>query len=115
LPIHVGPAGAVAIGRAGTLLGMFDTVAIHPVSVTLGPGDVVVFHTDGATDTPPPHDLDEAAWKSLVAEAARNGGTADEIADRIRSSLESILPFRSRDDDIALVVLVVTDPAATSV
>ncbi|MEJ7800508.1 MAG: SpoIIE family protein phosphatase [Ilumatobacter sp.] len=75
----------------------------------MAPGDVLVFHTDGATDLPPPHDLGEARWIDLVSQAARRGGTADDIADRIRTALETILPFRSRNDDIALLLLAVDE------
>jgi hypothetical protein len=58
-------------------------------------------------DAPPPHDLDETEWTQLVGEAARPGGTAEEISDRIERALEAIVPFKSRADDIALVVLAV--------
>ena len=104
-PVHVGPDGATALGEPGTLLGPFDHIDIHPIVVTLAPGDVVVFHTDGATDVPPPHDLDDEDWTNLVARAVQPGGTAEDIADRIQESLEAILPFETRHDDIALLVL----------
>jgi serine phosphatase RsbU (regulator of sigma subunit) len=108
--VHVGPHGSSSIGAPGTLLGPFDHVDISPIEVTLSSGDVVVFHTDGATDVRPPSDLDETGWSHLVDEAVRPGGSADEIAHRIRRALEEILPFESRHDDIALLVLRVGGP-----
>ena len=105
LPVHIGSDGPATLGQPGTLLGALDDIDIHPISVTLAPGDVVVFHTDGATDVPPPHDLDDDAWTSLVGQAAQLGGTAETIANRIQQSLETILPFNARHDDIALLVL----------
>ncbi|MEO6652188.1 MAG: SpoIIE family protein phosphatase [Ilumatobacteraceae bacterium] len=107
LPVLVSGSGSRFVGAPGTLLGAIDDIVVNPSTLALAAGDVMVFHTDGATDLPPPHDLDEAHWLELVSDAARDGGTADDIADRIQTKLEAILPFRSRNDDIALLVLVV--------
>ncbi len=106
LPVHVSQAGSTLVGAPGTLLGVFDDIVVRPVTVPLGPGDVLVFHTDGATDVPPPDDLDEAQWVDLVSAAVRGGVDAEDIADRVHAGIESILPFASRHDDIALLVLV---------
>ena len=105
LPVHVNARGAEALGRPGTLIGVLDEIAVDEVTVTLNDGDVVVLHTDGATDLPPPHGLDEPAWRALVHDAVRAGGSADDIAEHIQHSLAQILPFESRHDDIALLVL----------
>lgn len=107
LPTLIRRGEATACGRPGTLLGYFDDPSVRPSTIDLMPGDVVVFHTDGATDVVPPHDLDDAQWREIVAEAASRGGAAEAIADHIRKLIEAILPFESRNDDIALVVLVV--------
>lgn len=107
LAIHVGPDGPSGRGIAGTLLGPFDHIDVRPTKVALATGDVVVFHTDGATDLPAPYDLDDTEWADLVNAAAEPGGTADDIADRIQDALQAILPFNSRNDDIALMVLAV--------
>ena len=107
LPVLVGAQGVTSLGRPGTLLGVVDDLDIHVTSVELGAGDVVVFHTDGATDVAPPHDLDDAAWQALVRDAARSGRTAEAIAENIQRALEAILPFELRHDDIALLVLAV--------
>jgi sigma-B regulation protein RsbU (phosphoserine phosphatase) len=108
LAVHVGSTGPCPLGVPGTLLGTLDEIDISPVDVTLRPGDVVVFHTDGATDLPLPHDIDETAWIELVDTAVASGGTAEEIAHTIHEALEAVLPFESRHDDIALLVLRVT-------
>ena len=113
LAVHIGPDGPTNLGVPGTLLGPFDQLAIRPVEVTLSAGDVVVFHTDGATDVPPPHHLDESGWAQVVNDAAGSGGTADDIAHRIEQALEAVLPFASRHDDIALLVVAVPAGHAT--
>ena len=87
LPILVDAQGATTpLGRPGTLLGVVDDIDIHVTTVELGAGDVVVFHTDGATDVAPPHDLDDAAWQELVRDAARSGGSAEAVAENIQRS-----------------------------
>lgn len=108
LAVHVGAQGPSTIGVPGRLLGPFRDVDVSPVHVTLSPGDVLVFHTDGATDVPPPHHLDEAGWADLVGDAVAPGGTADDVADRIQHALQAMLPFDARNDDIALLVLAVS-------
>jgi len=107
LPTLVDARGAATLGSPGTLLGVLDEIDIHVTSVELGEGDVVVFHTDGATDVAPPYALDETAWRMLVHEAARSGESADAIAENIQRALEAVLPFESRNDDIALLVMAV--------
>lgn len=108
-PVLVSRTGSTSIGTPGTLLGVLDEIDVRPTTVALHPGDVMVFHTDGATDVPPPHDLGETQWIDLVSEAARSGGPAEAIADRVQNALEKILPFSSRNDDIALLVLAVDE------
>ncbi len=110
LPVLVSGSAATTIGVPGTLLGVFDHVAVPPATVRLSPGDVLVFHTDGVTDAHPPYSLSDTQWTELVAEAAQRGGTAEDIADRISESIEAILPFASRNDDIALLVLAADQP-----
>jgi len=110
LPVLITNNAAVTIGAPGTLVGVFDTVEIHPRSVTLAPGDVVVFYTDGATDVAPPYLLNETDFANLAQDAATGAHTAEEVADRVHAALETVLPFDDRNDDIALLVLRVADP-----
>ncbi len=114
LAVHVGPHGPSTVGVPGTLLGPFDQVDVRPIEVTLRAGDVVVFHTDGATDVPLPHELDESGWAKLVDDAVGSGGTANEIARSIQHALESILAFDSRHDDVALLVLAIPSDSQSS-
>ncbi|HZX54145.1 MAG TPA: PP2C family protein-serine/threonine phosphatase, partial [Ilumatobacteraceae bacterium] len=105
---------ATNVGIPGTLLGVLDSVNFTPVTVALQRGDVLVFYTDGATDVPK-HSIDERQWRELVAAAARSQTTADGVADAIRDSLEEVLSFDRRDDDIALVIVrVIGGPRATN-
>ena len=113
LPILVRDNVATSIGNPGTLLGVLDIIDIKPVTDSLHEGDVIIFYTDGATDVPR-HSLDEHQWSQLVGAAVRPAASAEAIADNIRDSLELVLPFAQRDDDIALLILKVLDAPATS-
>ena len=104
LPILVKEEVASTVGNPGTLLGMLDALHIKPATETLHDGDIIVFYTDGATDVPN-HALDETRWRELVQAAARAATTAEEVADNIRDSLELVLPFDQRNDDIALLIV----------
>jgi serine phosphatase RsbU (regulator of sigma subunit) len=110
-PIRVGPGGVSTIGTPGKLIGMFEDAGSTPRPTSLSPGDVVVFYTDGATDVPPPHSIDNDQFTSLVEHAAAGATTAEQVADRLRSALESVLSFTRREDDIALLVLRITERA----
>jgi PAS domain S-box-containing protein len=51
LPLVLRRAGDVeAVGRPGSLIGVFDDPVLHDETVTLGPGDTAVLYTDGVTD-----------------------------------------------------------------
>ena len=113
LPILVRNDVANTVGIPGTLLGILDTLNIAPVSVTLHPGDVLVFYTDGATDVPK-YSLDEARWNEIVATATRSATSADAIADNIRDALEYVLSFEQRNDDIALMIVRVLDATSAA-
>ena len=104
LPVHLHDGRASTIGTPGSLLGVFEDITGTVDELRLAPGDCVVLYTDGATDLPPPHGLDEAAFTALV-ERAGGCRSANDLADRIQTELETILPFTRRDDDIALLIL----------
>jgi serine phosphatase RsbU (regulator of sigma subunit) len=115
LPVRIKAATTTRLGMPGTLVGAVEPLAFHPVTVALEDGDVVVFSTDGATDLRPPHNLEPEQFTELIERACRAGGCAETIADRIHGALTAVLPFDRRNDDIALLVLRVGHPSATSV
>lgn len=100
------------VGENGSLLGPLDEPRFHTVATDLGPHDVVVFYTDGLTDVPPPHDLSSEALVALIEDAAAGTTDADVVATKLGQQIEALLAFRSRDDDIALVVLNVGEGAS---
>ena len=96
---------ASLVGEYGMLIGVFDEISVTTSTVDLGPGDGMVFYTDGVTDVTPPYALTDQALVALVSRAAVEAQSADALADRVESGLAAILPLEQRHDDIALLVL----------
>jgi serine phosphatase RsbU (regulator of sigma subunit) len=90
----------------GTLLGVFPDPSLVDSPVELGPGDAIVFYTDGITErferagTGGDARLVALLWES-------DGLDADQIADRIYLDAAEGATNRPRDD-LAIVVLRVT-------
>lgn len=103
LPIVVDAAGARAVGRPGTLLGVFDDVDVFVEEAELGPEDAVVFWTDGVTDLPPPYGRTAADLVDLLAR--ERGHSADDIVATIGAELDGRVANVLREDDVALLVL----------
>ena len=61
------------LGESGTLLGVFDELSTTTAETTIGPGDVVVFYTDGIADLPPPYGLDLEEVTAMIAGCCQGG------------------------------------------
>jgi serine phosphatase RsbU (regulator of sigma subunit) len=103
LPVRCRGRDATMIGRSGTLLGVFDTINVTVETTVLRPDELVVFYTDGVTDLPPPHGLDELQTIALVAEVSRRR-SADDIAEAIHDDVRRRIRGGIRQDDVALLV-----------
>ncbi len=91
-------------GRPGTLLGLFERVELADDVIELGPGDALVFFTDGATDAKRGGEvLGEERLRALVA-ACAGCPRAEDIAARLEDGIVSFQDG-ARQDDLALVVL----------
>jgi phosphoserine phosphatase RsbU/P len=55
-----------ALGRGGTVLGMFDTASYEEADATLEPGDTLLVFSDGVSDTWPDADAADAALVDLI-------------------------------------------------
>lgn len=112
LPVLARADGTVGTwGRPGTLVGVFDDYEATSTSITLGPGDALVFFTDGVTDVRAPYGLTSEDFAGMVGRAARVAESADDLADRLQQNLSTVLSLEDRTDDIALLILRV--PEAT--
>ncbi len=101
--------GTETLGQPGTLLGAFPDSRSVTVKTLLAHGDTMLLYTDGVTDVAPPHDLGTDALCALFAASCASAASAAEVADRLGRELSSILPLAERNDDIALLVVRITD------
>lgn len=104
-PIVVRRAGWIDVrGMPGMLLGLFDEPDLAVDRVGLGPGDVLVFCTDGITEARNDEGemFGEEQLPSVLLDCA--ACTADELADRITEEALAFAGGRTHDD-VAVVVL----------
>jgi PAS domain S-box-containing protein len=92
-----------AVGEPGTLLGVLPDPNLEDRSLALGPGDALVFYTDGVIEARGDNPLlDESSLADLLAGCA--GAGADAIAARVEDAAVSAQNGSPRDD-IAVLVL----------
>ena len=91
------------VGMSGTAVGLLDELELNPVEVTLGPGDALVFFTDGVTERRRGEELFGLA--RLRRELTPlSGHPAPVIAARVRSAAVGFSADPPRDDIAVLVV-----------
>jgi hypothetical protein len=110
-PVLVNAAGEASfVGRSGTLLGVVADVDLSEDVIVLGPGEVLVFYTDGVTERR--HGMDMFGDQRLLdAVRAAPGRRADVIAGHLESDVRRFGTGPSRDD---LAVLVIRCTAVTA-
>ncbi|MEU4397859.1 SpoIIE family protein phosphatase [Micromonospora orduensis] len=98
-----GKGGAGFVGTGGTALGLLDTITSPTAEITLGPGDSLIFYTDGVTERRRGREL-FGTDRLRDAAAPLAGYSADVVAARLRAAAInfSVEPPR---DDIAILVL----------
>lgn len=99
------PVGGTAsfVGVSGTALGLLETVATPVCSLTLGPGDTLVFYTDGVTERRRRGEF-FGVDRLLAAAAPLVGHPAGVVAAQLRSAALGFSAEPPRDD-IAILVL----------
>jgi serine phosphatase RsbU (regulator of sigma subunit) len=104
LPMLVRQDGGVEqVGAAGTLLGVVPDPDFEDRSVTLSPGDLLVFYTDGVIESrASAQPLDEDRLAALLSACA--GDDADSVAAKVEQAALRAQGGRARDD-IAVLVL----------
>jgi PAS domain S-box-containing protein len=106
LPYLLGAAGCVRqIGRPGSLLGVVPAPAVVDATYEIGPGEALVFYTDGITERHQGSRFfgDQALEATLAACA---GLSADEIAGRIEDAARRFVDGQPSDDMAVVVVRV---------
>jgi serine phosphatase RsbU (regulator of sigma subunit) len=107
LPLILRADGSVReVGAAGTFLGVFDDVRLSDEAVDLLPGDALILYTDGVLGR---SDMARGA-ELLPAFASYAGSPAESIADALMTGIVEREGGRFLDD-VAILVLSVSDPA----
>ena len=99
------------VGRPGTLIGSLPDPRLVDRTVDLGPGDAIVFGTDGVTEASGPdgfYGIDRL--KALLG--ASVGLDAEAVAARVDRDVLDFQHGHPRDDVAILVVRVPEAPAA---
>jgi serine phosphatase RsbU (regulator of sigma subunit) len=99
LPLVVHPDGRVTpVGRLGTLLGSDIEPLLTDTAVTLNPGEVLVFYTDGVTEVRRRR-REVFGHRALVALLETCAGLPpDAVADRVEAAVLAASEGRLRDD-----------------
>jgi serine phosphatase RsbU (regulator of sigma subunit)/anti-sigma regulatory factor (Ser/Thr protein kinase) len=98
-----GDGRASFVGTGGTALGLLDSIASPSSDVLLGPGDALVFYTDGVTERRRGREL-FGTQRLRDATVPLAGYSADVVAARLRSTAIGF-SVESPRDDIAILVL----------
>ncbi|MDG4795252.1 SpoIIE family protein phosphatase [Micromonospora sp. WMMD1082] len=101
--LRSGGGPAAFVGTGGTALGLLDTIASPTSQIALGPGDCLVFYTDGVTERRRGRELFGTS-RLRDAAAPLAGYSADVVAARLRSTAINFSVEAPRDD-IAILVL----------
>jgi len=99
LPLVVAPNGSVTpVGQLGTLLGSDIDPLLTDVSVELGPGEVLVFYTDGVTEVR--RRRQEVFGHNELVDLLKTcaGLPPDAVADRVEAAVLAASEGRLRDD-----------------
>lgn len=100
--------GCTELDAEGLILGVKPEMDFEERRVRLGHGDTLVFYTDGITEAQNAQGEffgQERLGEVLLAHA---GGSCQEIMTAVMSSLEEFCQTQSFNDDISIVVLLVT-------
>jgi sigma-B regulation protein RsbU (phosphoserine phosphatase) len=97
-PLVLRSSGEVeTVGEPGTLLGVFEDIDVIETHLDLGAGDLVVFFTDGLTDSGSKRLEHEGLVEILLGCA---GLSPQDVVDRLVNAVES-----AQRDDIAIVAI----------
>ncbi|WP_327038961.1 SpoIIE family protein phosphatase [Micromonospora maris] len=103
LLLRSGGGPASFVGSGGTALGLLETISSPSSEITLGPGDCLVFYTDGVTERRRGRELfGIGRLRDAVTPLA--GYPADVVAARLRATAINFSVEEPRDD-IAILVL----------
>ena len=93
------------VGQAGVLMGAFATIGPPETEIVLAPGDVLLFYTDGVTDTLSPDGARFGDARLFEALEAARGGSAPDVLATVRGRLDAFRATADPADDVTLVAV----------
>ncbi len=107
LLVHASADRVEWLPRGGWAMGWFDNMPLEPCSITLSPGDVLVYYTDGLTEA------ENAAGQffgqnrlaDVVQEQVRQGRAAADILQAIGRAVNAFIGDVPLSDDMTMVVV----------
>ena len=106
-PLLLKPGGMVErIPHApGMSLGLWDTIILDECVIPLEPGSTLLLYTDGMTDCRNPQGIAFGLERIKANLSGMNGLPAQEVCDRLFSSLIDYQNGSPQDDDVTLVAI----------
>ncbi len=93
---------------AGPPVGLFEDAHYASTTVSLGKGDVLVFYTDGLTETENENGDQFSIGRIERITRENSNSTAQDIFDRLMQGVNTFRASKEFDDDLTLIVLKVT-------
>ena len=108
LHYHADSAQITELESTGLVLGIAEDVEYNEVHLSLRPGDLLVFFTDGLTDQTDPAEEFFGAERLRALVAEHHGDSAAEFSARLEQAVTEHRGAAVQNDDIAYVILKVT-------
>jgi sigma-B regulation protein RsbU (phosphoserine phosphatase) len=93
------------VGDVGVLMGAFASLGLPEAEITLAPGDILLFYTDGVTDAVAPSGERFGDERLGTAIAAARAGSAHELVAAIRDRVQAFQGPAEPADDLTLVAV----------
>ncbi|GAB4572218.1 MAG: hypothetical protein Kow0077_10990 [Anaerolineae bacterium] len=99
--------------RGGWAMGWFDNMPLNPCEITLQPGDVLVFYTDGLTEAENADGqfFGQNRVAEIVRHGARRGWNAGQILSGLDEAVQAFIGDTPPFDDLTMVVVRYTGEA----
>jgi serine phosphatase RsbU (regulator of sigma subunit) len=94
-----------AVEGCGVLLGAFADLDLDETTLRLAPGDVLVLYTDGVTDALGTDGERFGDDRLLATLTALHGGSAHDVVDGIRGTLDRFCASVEQADDVTIVAV----------
>ena len=93
------------LDRGGFPLGLFQDATYEQQTLPIGPGDALVFYTDGVTETRSPNGEEFGTDRLTGIASSRKGLSSRELQEAILDEIMGFSRGTEPDDDLTLLVV----------